>query len=429
MPPHISFRDVQFHPSTTGVRITAVTDVPCHLYCRLSSKQPWIHKKPSLRRGVQIAEDVRFCFTVYEDNEQFEAGDTYTHTWWKTAWPACTTQHLYLWGAVGGEVSVSTSPLFKYHNTGKEPVPPPEAMYQLNPIDPQFYTFPASTVWKLADLSRDIPEDATGALLQIRNADIGFDWPLALRKPGASYDHYVPMAKDGTLWAIVGLDPERRFEYRFPSAGNFRAYLMGYTGRDVVFPNDPIDIKPTVNNAYQTFDIKSTWPEAILILTDMGSYQPWNSYHSIRPEGSTKEIYGGSDRMFPFCAVPASGNIQTKLSDATGGSTQWLAYAYFKKDTSFSLNGVDYVGFTPNDWKTLNCALIDPAVRFAFLEYRHPFTAEHVSARKRHSYFNWTGRNNNHGYFITHVHHNEECQVYSGATNDTDQLLGIAETH
>ena len=429
MPCYISFRDVQFHPSTTGVRITAITDIPCHLYCRLSTKRPWIHKKPELRRGVQFAEDVRFCFTVYEDNEQFEAGDTYTHTWWKTDWSPCITKYLYLWGSVGAQVCVSTSPLFNYHNTGEAPVPPPEAMYQLNAIDPQFYTFAGGPTWNLADLSRDIPQDATGALIQFYNSDVGFNQPLALRKPGANYDHFVDFEKDGTLWAIVGLDAERRFEYRMGTAGRLKGYLMGYTGRDVIFPDDPIDIKPAVNNVYSTFDIKATWPAAILILTDMGSFQAWNNYHSIRPDGSTKEVYRGNSRMFPFCGVPGNGKIQTKLYERDGASTQWLAYAYFKQDCSFSLNGIDYIGFTPDAWKTLDCGLIGDDVRFAFLEYRHPYTAVHLSARKQFSYFGYAGRNANHGYFITHVHHNKECEVWSGSTSDADQLLGIAETH
>ncbi len=124
VPGHISIRDISFHASTEGVRIIAVTDIPCHLYCRLTSEEPWIHKKPSLRRGVQFAEDVRFCFTVFEDNDQNEWGDTLEHTWWKPDWPVCTTKWFYFWGYVAGKVAVSSSAFFKYHNDGVSPVPP-----------------------------------------------------------------------------------------------------------------------------------------------------------------------------------------------------------------------------------------------------------------------------------------------------------------
>lgn len=122
---HISVRDIDFHASTAGVRIRVTTDAPSHLWVRLSSQTPRIHKTPSLRRGVAFAEDVRFCFTIFEDNEQYEAGDTLTHTWWKENWPPCTTKWLYVWGMRAGETCVSTTAPFKYHNNGVDPVPPP----------------------------------------------------------------------------------------------------------------------------------------------------------------------------------------------------------------------------------------------------------------------------------------------------------------
>lgn len=122
---HFSIRDVTFHASTTGVRIIATTDVACHLWCRLTTHPPRFHKKPSYRRGIWLVNDVRFCFTVFEDNEQYEAGDTLTHTWWKEDWPVCTTKYLYLWGKIAGEACPSTSPLLQYHNDGVDPIPPP----------------------------------------------------------------------------------------------------------------------------------------------------------------------------------------------------------------------------------------------------------------------------------------------------------------
>lgn len=65
--------------------------------------------------------ELRFCFTVYEDNEQEEAGDTLTHTFIKPAWSYCTTKYFYLWGKVSGVTCVSTSPPFHYHNTYEAP--------------------------------------------------------------------------------------------------------------------------------------------------------------------------------------------------------------------------------------------------------------------------------------------------------------------
>lgn len=112
---HFSVRDVTFIPTAEGLYITVETDIPVHLFLRLTTRQPWVHKKPVLRRGMWLNDDVRFCFTVFEDNEQDEAGDTTMHTFWKTDWPPCTTKWFYFWGQVAAEVCLSTSPIFKYH--------------------------------------------------------------------------------------------------------------------------------------------------------------------------------------------------------------------------------------------------------------------------------------------------------------------------
>ncbi len=133
MPVYFSVRAVEFQPTPAGVNIRAWTDIPCHLFVRLSRKKPWIHKKPSLRRGVAFAEDVRFCFTVYEDNEQSESGDTLIHNWSKTDWPPCTTKYLYFWGYVSGAVSVSSTAFFNYHHPVPiEPVPSGECYLLTN---------------------------------------------------------------------------------------------------------------------------------------------------------------------------------------------------------------------------------------------------------------------------------------------------------
>ncbi|MBA7705453.1 hypothetical protein ES703_114283 [subsurface metagenome] len=125
MPNHFSVRDVVFTPTETGVKVVVETDVPCRLICRQTSTVPQIHKKPVLRRGEWLADDVRFCFVVYTDHEQEEPGDTLIHTFIKPDWPPCTTKWLYFWATIDGEVCVSTSAIFKYHNAWVAPPPVP----------------------------------------------------------------------------------------------------------------------------------------------------------------------------------------------------------------------------------------------------------------------------------------------------------------
>jgi len=111
-----SLRDVSFFSQSDIVTIISITDVPCHLYARVTAEVPRIHTKPMLRRGVAYSTDLRFCFVAYEDIEQLEPGDTTSHTFSKSSWPFCFTKYVYFWGYQDGEVCKSTSPFFMYHN-------------------------------------------------------------------------------------------------------------------------------------------------------------------------------------------------------------------------------------------------------------------------------------------------------------------------
>ena len=99
----------------TGEKITIYTNVPCHLWMRYTLINPKIHKITRLRRGRSAMEDWYFCFDVYTDNDQEEAGDTLVHTFIKEPWPYCEERWYYFHGNVNGIPSPSTSPIFYKH--------------------------------------------------------------------------------------------------------------------------------------------------------------------------------------------------------------------------------------------------------------------------------------------------------------------------
>ena len=110
--PLFSVRDISFHPLLDGFVITVTTDIPCHLYMRLTTLQPQIHRVPRLRRGIALHTDLYFCFTTFDENEQAEPGDKLIHTFIKQNWPLNETRHFYFRGEISGVPSVSTSPIF-----------------------------------------------------------------------------------------------------------------------------------------------------------------------------------------------------------------------------------------------------------------------------------------------------------------------------
>ncbi|MBU2072712.1 MAG: hypothetical protein KKA68_20965 [Gammaproteobacteria bacterium] len=130
-----------------------------------------------------LNDDVRFCFTVFEDNEQYETGDTLIHTFWKTSWDVCTTKWCYFFASISGLFSVSTSPIFEYHNDGVDPVPvppppptmrvpilggsiytPDNALCQFNPLHGQH-------VWNTSPWYQLIP--CSGKLSHLLVANVG----------------------------------------------------------------------------------------------------------------------------------------------------------------------------------------------------------------------------------------------------------------
>lgn len=122
---HFAILDISFTLTATNYIITVTTNVPCHLWLRHTTTKPIIHMDPRFKRGLPISAEPRFCFVVYADNEQFEIGDTLTHTFLKPDWPICETWYIYFWGTIGGQPSPSESPIF----TNRRPHPSIEATF------------------------------------------------------------------------------------------------------------------------------------------------------------------------------------------------------------------------------------------------------------------------------------------------------------
>lgn len=115
---------------TDGYKIIFTTDNPCHLYMRWSLVYPQMHAIPRYRRGIWLFDDKRFCFVSYFENEQEEAGDTYTHTFIKVGWPICQTRYFYFVGTKQADQQPSTSPIFTKHRF-EPPIPQPTSDCQI----------------------------------------------------------------------------------------------------------------------------------------------------------------------------------------------------------------------------------------------------------------------------------------------------------
>ncbi|GAH76928.1 unnamed protein product [marine sediment metagenome] len=107
--------DIDQIPIRYGFEIVITTNTPCHLFLHFTKIEPEKHKTAIYRRGIRLMDATRYCFVVWEANEQQEAGDTLIHTFTKEAWDICETRWFTFKGTVSGTPSPSVGPIFKKH--------------------------------------------------------------------------------------------------------------------------------------------------------------------------------------------------------------------------------------------------------------------------------------------------------------------------
>jgi len=113
VPQRWALLNLQYAYLSGGILFTATTNCACHLFCRITKQPPLTHPIPVLRRGTLWRTDVRFCFTVFEDNEQTEPGDTLQHTFLKCQEYDSLLRWFYFYGTISGLASPSETAIFK----------------------------------------------------------------------------------------------------------------------------------------------------------------------------------------------------------------------------------------------------------------------------------------------------------------------------
>ncbi len=111
--------DIQQTWDANEATIVLTTNVPCHLWMYWTNKQPWVHRRSRIVRGLAVPWAAYWCFVVWEMNEQQEEGDTLIHTFIKPDWKYCETRWFAFHGTISGETSPSDSPIFSKHYSGE----------------------------------------------------------------------------------------------------------------------------------------------------------------------------------------------------------------------------------------------------------------------------------------------------------------------
>lgn len=118
-------------------------------------------------------------------------------------------------------------------------------------IDPVQINLDIEDAWTEFDVSPYVPVGATGVLFHVESTNDSFPCYLEFRKKGSTDSlHEIAVAftawKWNThAWTSIGIDNNMKFEYWYndnSDRGSKNVYLVGYTGNNVIFLDNAVDL-------------------------------------------------------------------------------------------------------------------------------------------------------------------------------------------
>ena len=387
--------DIQQVVIPHGFKLTLTTDVPCHLIMRWTLIVPQQHKIPVYRRGIALHTDKYFCFDTYTDNQQKEAGDTLIHTFIKKNWPICQTRYFYFHGTIDGEPSPSTTAIFKKHQVEAKK----ETMMPLfNSLEPQSFRPLISDTWADFDLSKIVPEGATGAVFHLINTDAGASRHVGLRMKGSTDFYGGSMKRNAHTWAMVGLDENLMCQglSEVPASQHF--LLVGYTGEYCTFFVNGTDIKPAAKIAWVDTDLSALCPGGIAAIIEFATHLDTQDFMGARKHGSTDDRHRGSYHMWMVVGLDANGHIDLWDQDWPVSADAFNLIGYITAGATFFTNADNISPVADGTWKTVSLGgyLANPVIAFIELDSgagaedyairKNAFTAEHYYDVDNHNF-------------------------------------------
>jgi len=412
---YISVRDIQTEYIWDGFKLTLITDVPSHLFMRWSINPPRIHDKPVYRRGIFMHGDRYFCFTVYQDNEQEEAGDTLVHTFIKHDWPHCSTRYFYFWGEVSGVACQSTTAIFKLHFEKEKAPPKPEVMYTFNSIEPQFRSPGTGDLWKTMDLSHELPVGSTGAIIQIQNTDISVLRRCGLRKPSSTAEVHGQLMHGNYTWGLVGTDADRKIEAYAPTVDVMIYWVMGYTGSNVHFLDSALEFT-LVKQVWNDLDCSPYVPaDADAAIFNVSALSGSLSRYAIRKKGSTDVHYSYFYQNFPILGLDENKKAEIWPIDVGVGNVRCFLTGYIVGGVQMHTNSIDISPAVLGSWQHQLISAYNATTHFAIIETSGAAAVQPWGVRKGASLRPILGTVRDHQWCYPHC--------------DTDRLIDIYRSY
>jgi len=179
--------------------------------------------------------------------------------------------------------------------------------------DPVDKSLSATGAWTDIDVSQNVSPSATGAIFQIINTDDGNDHNYGIRKKGSADDRYYTISPDASLYAIIGIDSNRKCQGKIASI-YVDYFLIGYTQVGAAFSTNAIDKSLTTTGSWTDMDLSGTLPTgSTAAIFEIVNTSVTNYYFGLRKKGSTDTRngdIGGLTHHFFVIGVDANRKCQ-----------------------------------------------------------------------------------------------------------------------
>lgn len=222
--------------------------------------------------------------------------------------------------------------------------PPEQATYSFGSVEAEGFTPSPEEQWDELDLSRAVPEGATGAIFHLVNRDPGQELHTGLRMRGSTLSHAGSMKRSSHTWAIVGLDENRKCEALQENIGWQDFLLVGYVGRNFCFFADGYNLRPAVHSSWVTVDLSPYVPAgAGGVILEVFNYHDYGVTAGVRMHGSTDDRRRACYHSWAIVGCDASRRIDVYFVPQGAGGGQYSGIQLI----GYITGGVDFFTDAP----------------------------------------------------------------------------------
>ncbi|GAH62185.1 unnamed protein product, partial [marine sediment metagenome] len=183
----------------------------------------------------------------------------------------------------------------------------------------------------------------------------GGEHSIGLRKKGSTDDVKTKM-EGGHIWAIIGVDENRKFQYFVADIPDQDIYLVGYTATGVVFFDNAYEL-PGVGTGWTDVDLSAQCPNAIGIICE-GTTETPNPYNKIRNKDSTDDFWW-SPYYHAWAIIGCNGSQVIEAQQKE--NCHIYAVGYVTEGAVFKINA-DVKTLTEIDtWEDIDCSAEAPS--------------------------------------------------------------------